>query len=99
MTQRKRLCVAAVLAAVMVVSVWAEAGDYEDLGSGWVESGGMTALGGALYIISEGTLYAVDTEGNYEDLGGGWVESGGMTALEGALYIISEGTLYAVEAK
>ena len=38
------------------------AGKYNDLGGGWQDVDGIAALGGKIYAISDGTLYAAETK-------------------------------------
>ncbi len=58
----KGVFLGSVLAVSMVSLLLAEPGDYKDIGGGWSEIGGMTAVSGKLYIISQGTLYRTDVK-------------------------------------
>jgi len=79
---------------IFLTLISAKPGDYNNLGGGWTEIGGMASLGDKLYIISGGKLYETTKDGKYKSLGGGWIEICGMTSLGDKLYIISGGNLY-----
>jgi hypothetical protein len=61
--------------------------------------GGMTTIGGKLYMTSNGSLYETTTAGKYVSLGGSWEQVPAATALDGKLYLVSSGTLYVVDVK
>ena len=59
---KRGLFLVSLLMVSMATLVFAEPGDYKDLGGGWSEIGRMTAVSGKLYIISQGTLYRTDVK-------------------------------------
>jgi hypothetical protein len=70
---------------------------YQEIRSGWDNATAMASLGDKIYIIDNGTLYAVDAEGEYTEVSSGWSGATLLTVMNGSLWVIHSGTLYRVE--
>ena len=66
----KGFLLGSLLALSMASPLFAEPGDYKDLGGGRSEIGGMAALDGKLYIINQGTLRRVSDKSHHFCLSG-----------------------------